>query len=341
MHSGLKTLLIGSSLLLAAPAAFAQGDDASGGGAGSATVGADANAGAGAGDANAGAGAGATVGTGTAATVGWPQEMGSRPYTLPKGGLAVYGDFDYTHFSSSSGTTSTSFSQEGFHLGAGYGVSDKLTVGGEFSFPVAGDGTDTNGFKGPLRFYGMYTLAHSDKLEVAAEGHLEINLCGKLEVSMTGAGCGTSEAIGGGLDARYLIVPKIAVYTGSPYGPGVPGAMGAFVFPGVGASVGQHLNVPFDSNIPVTFDIPVGVSAQATPQLLAYVAFDLARINIANAPMGADAVQVIFSDSQGIPTSIGGFFAVNKNLDVGVNILDDLKHAGDFYVLSLGARWYK
>lgn len=334
MHQGLKTLLIGS-LLLAAPAAFAQGDDASGGGDGSATVGAGADANAG--GAGASAGAGATVGTGGAAT----QEMGSRPYTLPKGGLVVYGDFDLTHLASTSGTTSTSFTQEGFHLGAGYGVDDKLTVGAEFSFPVAGDGTDTNGFKGPLRFYGMYGLAHTDKLEVAAEAHFEINLCGTISISATGGGCGTSEAIGAGLDARYVLAPKIALFTGSPYGPGVPGAVGAAVFPGISAGVGQHLNISFDSNTATTFDIPVGVALQATPQLFAYLEFDLARINIVNAPTGTDAVQVIFSDAHGIPTSIGGFYSVNKNLDVGLNILDDLKNAGDFYVLALAARFTK
>jgi len=337
MHQGLKTLLIGS-LLLAAPAAFAQGDDASGGGGGSATVGAGADASAG--GAGASAGAGATVSTGGDATMGWPAEMGSRPYTLLKGGLAVYGDFDILHATFNSGTTSSSATQEQFHLGAGYGVNDKLTVGAEFSFAVAGDGTDNTKFKGPLRFYGMYGLTHTDKLTVAAEAHFELNLCGG--VDLTSGDCATTKAIGAGLDARYVLAPKIALFTGSAFGPGVPGATGALSIAGFGGwSVGQHLNISLESSGPITFDIPVGVSLQATPQRLAWVAFDIARLNIANAPMGADSVQVIFSDSQGIPTSLGGFFGVNKNLDVGVTVLDDLKHAGDLYVIGLAARFTK
>lgn len=339
MHQGLKTLLIGSTLLLAAPAAFAQGDDASGGGGGSATVGAGADANAG--GAGASAGATATAG-GDATTMGWPAEMGSRPYTLLKGGLAVYGDLDILHVSTSNGTTSTSATQEQLHVGVGYGVNDKLTVGGEFSFPFAGDGTDQTAFKGPLRFYGMYGLTHTDKLTVAAEAHFELNLCGGVSISGTSADCASTKAIGAGLDARYVLAPKIALFTGSAFGPGVPGATGAIVFPGLGTGgVGQHLNISLESSGPITFDVPVGVSLQATPQLLAWVAFDVARINIANGPMNGDAVQVIFSDSQGIPTSIGGFFGVNKNLDVGVTILDDLKHAGDLYDIGLAARFTK
>ncbi|MBV8756819.1 MAG: hypothetical protein JO257_06085 [Deltaproteobacteria bacterium] len=333
----MKTLLIGSSLLLAAPAAFAQGDDASGGGGGSATVGAGAEVNAG--GAGASAGAGATVAAGGDAAVGWPAEMGSRPYTLLKGGLAAYGDFDIMHASITAGTTTSSFTQEQFHLGAGYGVSDKLTVGGEFSFPLAGDGTDNTKLKGPLRFYGMFGLSHSDKMTVAAEAHFELNLCGGVD---TMGGCATTKAIGAGLDARYVLAPKIALFTGSAFGPGVPGAMGAVSLPGFGgASVGQHLNISLESSGPITFDVPVGVSLQATPQLLAWVAFDLMRFNLANKAMGADTVQVIFSDAQGAPMNLGGFFGVNKNLDVGVSVTDDLKHAGDLYVIALGARWTK
>jgi hypothetical protein len=342
MHQCLKTLLIGSSLVLAAPAAFAQGDEPAGGGEGSAaTAGTDASAGTG-GTTTGDAGTAAPATGADATSMGWSTEMGSRPYTLVKGGLAVYGDFDFLHLSTSSGGVSTSATQEQFHLGVGYGINDKLTVGGEFSFPIAGDGTDQTQFKGPLRFYGMYGLTHTDKLTVAAEAHFEFNLCGGISITGTSADCASTKAIGAGLDARYVLAPKIALFTGSAFGPGVPGAMGAVNFPGAGGgAVGQHLNISLESSGPITFDVPVGVSMQATPQVLAWLAFDLARLNLANAPMGADTVQVIFSDSQGIPTNIGGFYSVNKNLDVGLTLTDDLKHAGDLYVLALGARWYK
>jgi hypothetical protein len=54
----------------------------------------------------------------------------------------------------------------------------------------------------------------------------------------------------------------------------------------------------------------------------------------------SDTASVYFSVGLGAPTFFGGWYALNKNLHVGANIFDDLKHAGDLYTISLGARWY-
>jgi hypothetical protein len=312
MHQSLKTLLIGSSLLLAAPA-FAQGDDASGGGGGSATVGAGADASAG--GAGAGAGAGATVSAGGDAAMGaWGDQLISNPQTLPKGGLGVEGTLEIVNLSATDPTTGMSLGSATFELlgiGAGYGVSDKLTVGATYLVDLHDDGgsfPSDDRWKGPLDIYGAFNVMHKDKLSVTAGADFGINLNNT-----------DDKAINAGLSAKYMVAPKIAVYTGNPLPIG---------------PAGQHLSISLASNGPITFAVPVGVALQATPKLFAFVDTTLARFSISNS-----ANAFIFSDF--IPLDIGALFRVGNNLDVGAIFSDDLKNAGDAYAISLTARFYK
>jgi len=306
MHQGLKTLLIGSTLLLAAPAAFAQGDDASGGGGGSATVGADANAG------GAGASAGATVSTGGDAAMGaWSDQLINNPQTLPKGAIGVFGDFEILSISFSDPTTMTSVSStaEFLALGADYGVSDKLDLGFTYALNVHDDaGTFQDFPKGPLDLHGAFNLVHKDKLSVTAGADFDINLDNT-----------DDKSIHAGLSAKYMVAPKIAVYTGNPIPLG---------------PAGQHLSIGLGTNGPITFAVPVGVALQATPQLFAFVDTTLASFSISNSSNA-----FIFSDF--IPVDVGALFRAGKDLDVGVTFQDDLKNAGDFYIFGITARYIK
>lgn len=310
MHSGLKTLLIGSSLLLAAPAAFAQGDDASGGGGGSATVGAGADASAG--GAGASAGAGATVSTGGEGTMGgWSDQLINNPQTLPKGAIGVFGTFDILSLSFTDPTTMTTSTStaEFLFLGADYGVSDKLDIGLTYGLNVHDDaGTFQDFPKGPLDIHGNFNLIHKDKLSVTAGADFEINLDNT-----------DSKAIHAGLSAKYMVAPKIAVFTGNPLPLG---------------PAGQHLSIDLGTNGPITFAVPVGVALQATPQVFAFVDTTLADFAISNSSNA-----FIFSDF--IPLDVGVLFRAAKDLDVGVTFTDDLKNAGDAYLFGLTARYYK
>ena len=171
MHQGLKTLFIGSTLLFAAPA-FAQGDDASGAGTGSATVGADANAGAG-GDT---AGGGAAVSASAGGTMGgaWSDQLINNPQTLPKAGLGLAADFEILNVSATDPTTGMSLGSSTFELlglEAGYGVSDKLTVGATYAVDIHDDGgtfPSDDRWKGPLGLYGAFNVMNKDKLSVTA-----------------------------------------------------------------------------------------------------------------------------------------------------------------------------
>lgn len=311
MHQGLKTLFLGSTLLFAAPA-FAQGDDASGAGGGSATVGAGADANAGA----AGAGAGATVSASAGGTMGgaWSDQLINNPQTLPKAGLGLLADFEILKINIPNPidpTMSASATAEFLELGAGYGVSDKLTVGATYAVDIHDDGgtfPSDDRWKGPLGLYGAFNVINKDKLSVTAGADFSINL-----------GNTDDKAIHAGLSAKYMLSPKLAVYTGNvlPIGP-----------------AGQHLSIGLGTNGPITFAVPVGVAIQATPQVFAFADTTLASFSISNS-----ANEFIFSDF--IPLDVGVLFRAAKDLDVGVQFQDDLKNAGDFYQFGLMARYYK
>jgi len=311
MHQGLKTLFIGSTLLVAAPA-FAQGDDASGAGGGSATVGAGADANAG----GAGAGAGAGVTATAPGTLGgpWSDQLINNPQTLPKSALGVFGDFEILSITATDPTTGMSLGSstaEFLQLGAGYGVSDKLTVGATYAVDIHDDGgtfPSDDRWKGPLDIYGAFNLINKDKLSVTAGADFAINL-----------GNTDDKSINAGLSAKYMVAPKLAVYTGNvlPIGP-----------------AGQHLAINLGTNGPITFSLPVGVALQATPQVFGFVQTTLADFSISNSSNA-----FIFSDF--IPLDVGVLFRAGKDLDLGVQFQDDLKNAGDAYLFGLVARYYK
>jgi hypothetical protein len=245
-----------------------------------------------------------------------------QQYVADKGKVGAFGDVDVVHLS----FAGASATQEGLNLGAGYGITDKITAGLEYAFPVAGDGTDNSKFKGPLTIFGNLLLAHSDKLTVAVNADFNYDVCGSIDQM---GECSGTKAIHAGLGLKYRVAPKLAIFTGSPIGPG---------------PVGQHLTISLEDSGPITFDLPVGAGLQATPQIFAFAETNLALFRLANAN-GADTVSPIFSDAEmggiGIPLALGGFFGVNKQLHVGAQLsFPDLAHAGDLWGVTVGARFY-
>lgn len=303
---GLKLLLIGTGLVFAAPA-FAQGDGAAGGGNGSAApAGGDATAG--------GAATTPTVAATTegGAAGGWSDQLIQNPQTLPKGGLGVFGDFEILKINIPPippATMGLSATAEFLALGGGFGVTDKITAGFTYAFDVHDDsGTFPNSVKGPLDLYGAFNIMHKDKMSVTAGADFSID-----------TGNTDSKSISAGLSAKYMISPTLAVYTGNPIPLG---------------PAGQHLRISLASNGPITFDVPVGVALQPSPKLFAFVDTTLAQLSISNSSNA-----FIFSDF--IPVDVGALFRAAKDIDVGVTFTDDLKNAGDFYVIGLTARMYK
>jgi hypothetical protein len=319
MHQGLKLALIGSSLLFTAPA-FAQDAPA-----GDATGTGDATAPAP--DPNAGTTTPTVEQAAPAPAGAWSGQIIDRPLTLNKGKIAAYADFDVISVSLG-GMTSTA---EGLSVGAGYGISDKLTVGASYAFAL-----HDFEIKGPLTLYGAFDVMHNDKLTVGASADLVLDFNAESVDSMGNVSSATTETLQAGLGIRYKVAPKLAVFTGgTSFASGGAFAFGSPFGPLAGSPLGQHLGIGFQSGAPVTFDIPVGVGLQATPQIYAGVSTDIAMIGISNADTA-----VIFSDF--IPLNVGAFYNANKNLDVGASLnLPDLKNAQfDLMFFGLSARYY-
>jgi len=297
----LSKLLFAATALVAAPIhAYADGDppaDGTGGG-GDGTGG------------GAGAGGGAAMtppaGGENEAMAAWSKSVIDRPLTVLKGKLGAEADLLIAHVSITILGMTASATSEGLGVGAAYGVSDKLEVGGSYAFAL-----HEFEIKGPLTLFGAFSLMHSAKLDVGASADIVIRL-----------GDTTTETIEAGLGVRYKVTPKVALFTGSPWAPG---------------PLGQHLKIGLQSGAAKTFDIPVGVGLQATPELFAYVETNVATILLSDPGMGKRVTSI----ADFTPLTIGAWFNVNKNIDVGgsFNFLD-VQHAGDFYTIALGARYF-
>ena len=307
-------VIVGGALFAAAPA-FAE-DQAEPAAGGTVEAGGEATVG------GAGAGMEATTdATGAvAAPVWWSRSAVERPYVAQKGKIHAYGGYAIGKFTITNPldpTMSVTFTGDGFGLGAGYGITDKITAGLEYGFTPGLIGDADSEIKGSLDIYGMLQIMHDAKMNITATADFDFDLCGSTDMM---GDCVSTKAIAAGLGARYTLAPKMAVFTGAPYGPG---------------PVGQHLQISLESNGPITFGLPVGFMFQATPEFNAYLMTQLMTIAISNA---GDST---FFGADYIPLSLGGLYSVTPNIDVTADFtLIDLKEVGfDAYLFSLGARW--
>lgn len=228
-----------------------------------------------------------------------------RAIVLRKDAFAAHGDLLIAHTSVTIAGMTLSGTSEALALGAGYGVTDQITAGASYAFTL-------NEFeiKGPLTAYGVFGLTDNGTLAVSAGADLGVDLAAN-----------NALAIHAGLAVRYKVAPTVALYTGNPYAPG---------------PAGQHLAISLEDGGAKTFSFPVGVAVQATPQLYAFAQTNLATILLSD-PGAGDRVRS-FDDS--IPLTLGAFFNVNKNIDAGGSFQTDLHGIADFYVVTLGARYF-
>jgi hypothetical protein len=301
----IKLALIAGGALLATPA-FAQ--DPAPDPTVEAGAGAEVNAG------GAGAGMEGTVEATGGSTMAWPKEIIDRPLTVLAGKLGAEADLYIAHASVTIAGMTSSATSEGLFLGAGYGISDKLEVGGSYAFAL-------NEFeiKGPLTLYGNFNLTNDGKLAVGAGAGLVLDFAG---TDVTDGSSQTDVAIEAGLGVRFKLAPKFALFTGNPWAPGL---------------LGNHLHLGLSGDESKTFAIPVGFALQATPELFAYVSTNIATILLSDPGMGDRAVLI----SDITPLTIGAWFNLNKNLDVGGSLnFFDVQNAGDLWAITVGARYF-
>lgn len=307
MHQRLKSVLIGSSLLFAAPAIAQDATGDATEATGDETV-SDPNA---TEMTNPDPNAGSVTATGNAMMGWWPTSAIDRPYMRGKGKITAgldYGLFKASFTDPLSGMSS-SITADAINLSAAYGVSDQINVGLGYAVPLGVAGDNDFAAAGNLTLWGGYQIKHDPKLSISATAEFSVDLDNTDDMGLAA-----------GLGAKYMLAPKVAVFTGMPYGPG---------------PVGDHLKISLADSGPITFEIPVGGMYQATPELNVHAMTTLANISISNSDttiFGADY----------IPLYLGGLFAVNKNIDVQAEFgLPDLKEAQfDLYTITLGARYH-
>jgi hypothetical protein len=251
-----------------------------------------------------------------------------QSYVLDGGNVAATSDVAIVHRAVVAGTTSIRGTTEGLHLGASYGITDALTAGVDYSFPLAGDGTDNGKGRGPLRAFAMLLFGHTDRLTLAASTDLDADFCGGYTM---GGDCAATTTLHAGVGLKVKLAPVIAIFTGAPFGPG---------------PAGQQLSARLDGPHTVDLDLPVGAALQCTPHLFAFAATNLAHVRLANAAPSEDTLSPIFSDSThgglGIPLQLGGYVALTGSLHVGANLdISDAVHTGDLYTILVGARFFE
>lgn len=250
-------------------------------------------------------------------TPGWSLSVIDRPLTVLKGKLGAMADVYIAHISVTILGMTASDTSEGLAVGAGYGISDKLEIGGVYAFAL-------NKFeiKGTLTAYGAFALMHSEKLDVGASADLALNFNDSDPGSTTG-GTRVGATLHAGLGVRYKLAPKFALFTGTPWAPG---------------PLGQHLRIGLNSGAAKTFSLPVGFGMQATPALFAYVNTTLFSLLLSDPGMGGKRFNSI---ADATPLTLGAFYAVNKNIDAAFTFgFPDLQNAGDAYVITIGARYF-
>jgi long-subunit fatty acid transport protein len=265
-------------------------------------------------------GAEVTAGATGAVSMAWSRSVIDRPYVLNKGKIGAYGQYAIAKASFDLGMGMTvSATGDGFGVGAGYGVTDKITAGLQYGFTPGIIGDADSELKGQLDLFGEFQISRSAKMDITASANFSMDLCGGVDAM---GDCVSAMGINAGLGARYNIAPKMAAFTGAPYGPG---------------PVGQHLSISLEDGNAMSFAIPVGFMYQATPELNVHLTTELGRIAFNDAAgesafIGADYFQL----------GIGGLYSVTPNIDVtGMFLLPDLKEAQfDLYAFALGARWY-
>jgi hypothetical protein len=248
-----------------------------------------------------------------AAGFGWSPQIIDNDLVLPKSALGVYGSLGVVSYSYVEAPVppatmgATVYKEAGaLQVGAGYGVTEKITVGGEYTVPFY-DGSKAFPYAGDFIAYGGYGVLHDAKMALAVGGGLAFREIG---------GPGHFEAIQLGASFRYNLVPTVCVFTGNPIAPG---------------PIGQQLVIGLTGGANVTFAIPVGVGWQPMPKLFGWLETTLVTF--------ASNTRVIGADST--PVQIGALYRATHDLDLGGFILDDFNHADGSLALGVLARWYK
>ncbi len=174
----------------------------------------------------------------------WSTSIADRPLNLLAGMIRVQGDGLVLKVNVPAvppATMSSSSTGAALIAGFGYGISNKLEVGGSYGISVKEFEA-----KGPLTAYGLFSIKNEEKLRISAGAALTVNLAADNALGLTG-----------GLAAQYHLNNKMFVYMPP-----------------------THLAIGLNPDTSLALNIPVGFGFQATPNIFASAETSLASIGI-------------------------------------------------------------
>lgn len=255
-----------------------------------------------------------------------PSAINDRPLTLDKGRLEVHAGLPLTVVTlptlTGGSTTSTSAA---FAFGATYGVADKVEIGGDYAISIhPGD------IKGALSLHGAYIAIAKPTYDLAVGGAFIVHPIEYQDPASQTTYTTTYVAIQGGAWFRYRAMPALTVFTGLPAlpHPDLSLSRAGLAFP----PMPYQLTIGLNNSGAVGLSLPVGVGYQATPNIYAFAATNIANIKIAHTSNA-----LVFADF--IPLTVGGFYSL-KQFDVGATFSDDLKQPADYLTFSIVARYF-
>ena len=237
--------------------------------------------------------------------------INDRPLTLGASKLEVHGGLrvNSIFFPATMGTLARTQRSEGLALGVGYGVTDTIEVGADYTVLV-NPGT----VKGPITFHGAYRAYVTPKLEIAAAAGFAVDFDQRLDQTTMKTSTLTYAALELGAWARYRLGRKASLFSGIPATPSssAPITNLAFPLPPQPYQLAVGLN-----GGPSALDLPIGIGYQVSNSFYTLFMTDLAHIGIKNSPNA-----FLFKDI--VPFGLGGFYVFEK-IDFGLVLSDDLK----------------
>jgi len=236
--------------------------------------------------------------------------VSDRAWNLDNGKIELHGSLPIFGSNYSGGGSGSTFILAG--VGGAFGVSDQLELGGDYAFQ-ASPNTDAAGvFAG----HALFRVAHDQ--------HMSAALGGAALYSHAADGI----VIAAGLSLRYRLNKQVSIYTMSS---GVPICGGCLRI--LGPVTGQLVfAIPNNGSTEVFLNLPAGIGIQASPELYVFGETSLGTFLLS--PRTDSIVE--FSDYFGI--TAGAWLSTSKELELGAAFADDLKHAGDIYIIELMAR---
>ena len=234
---------------------------------------------------------------------GWPLQVQDRPFTLNKGMAEGHLSLTIANIVTTitSGTPPVTMTKSDVGVNLGFGAAYGVSDQIEVGADYA------------IAFAPSFA-ADTGPIQVhaayRAAHDAKMDLAALVSFSYLNVGDGIA-ALGLGANFRYKVAPKIGIITPAP-----------------------QLAIILNSPQPISLTLPVGVDLAAAPNIYAALTTNIGTIAI------KDAGDSAFIFDKVIPINLTAYYSMPK-IDIGVQISDDLKNAGDTYSIALLARLFK